>query len=122
MRFSSRSSACDGVLIGLGLQRAADVAAGGVRRRLQLGQFVGAEVFDELLAGLHIGVELDDRFLGLLVQIVEHGDVAPQRILVAVELQADTVDLPGNVLVFFLEAFKPRLEGAEQAAQEAPGL
>ena len=52
------------------------------------------------------------------MQVVEHGDVAPQRVLVAVEFEADAVDLPGHVLELFLEAFEPRLERAEQAAQE----
>jgi hypothetical protein len=36
------------------------------------------------------------------VQIVEHSDIAPQRVLVAVELEADPVDLSGDVLILFL--------------------
>ena len=54
---------------------------------------------------------------GLLVQVVEHRDIAAERILVAVELEADTVDLRDSPRTA-LEAFDPRLQRAEQTAEE----
>ena len=69
-----------------------------------------------------IGVELADRVLGLLVQFVEHGDVAPQRFLVAVEFEADPVDLRGDVAELFGEPPQPRFHDENRRVEEAAVL
>jgi hypothetical protein len=42
-------------------------------------------------------IQAGKRSLGLLVEFVKEGDVAAQDFLVAIELQADAVDLVGYV-------------------------
>ena len=77
-----------------------------------------AEILDKFLA-LDICIEPHDRLLGLVVEVIEDGDIAPQRVLVAVGLQPDAVDLGRHVLELFLETLEPGLERAEQPAKEA---
>ena len=63
-------------------------------------------------------IEIAERGLGLLVQFVENRDVAPQRLLVAVEFDADAVDLRGDVAELLGEPPQPRFHGGEHARQK----
>ena len=64
-------------------------------------------------------IEIAERRFGLLMQLVQDRDVAPQRLLVAVELDADAVDLRGDVAELLGEPPQPRFHGGEQAGEKA---
>jgi hypothetical protein len=64
-------------------------------------------------------IQIAERRFGLLMQLVQDRDVAPQRLLVAVELDADAVDLRGDVAELLGEPPQPRSIGGEQAGEKA---
>ena len=88
----------------------------------QLDQLAVAKFSSKSLARCDVVVERTERYLGLFVEIVEQGDVAAQDFLVAVEFDADAVDLRGNVPELLGKAPQPRFRGREQAADEATSL
>src|SRR5262249_40550032 len=94
--------------------------AGSFSGPLQFGEPAGAEFFGEFLARRDIGVEPGYRQFGLLMEIVEQGKVASQRLLVAVELDGDAVDLRGHVVELFGEAAQARRGRGEQTADKIP--
>ena len=67
-------------------------------------------------------IEVAERRLGLLVQFIQNRDVAPQRLLVAVEFDADAVDLRGHVAELFGEPPQAQFHRREQASEEAAVL
>jgi hypothetical protein len=56
------------------------------------------------------------------VQIVEQRNVAPQRLLVAIELDANAVDLRGHVVTLVGKAPHPRFDRGEPPRQQAAVL
>jgi hypothetical protein len=82
------------------------------------GQSAPAEFFGEGLAGRDVSIEPGNRRFGLLVQVVEQRKIAAQRLLVAVDLDGDAVNLRGNVVELFRKAAHPRLGRREQTADK----
>jgi hypothetical protein len=58
-------------------------------------------VLGKILAGRDMRVEIAKRRFGLLVEFVQDGDVAAERFFVAVEFDANAVDLRGDVAELF---------------------
>jgi hypothetical protein len=56
------------------------------------------------------------------MEFVQQGDVAAQSFLVAVEFDADAVDLRSDVAELLAEPPQPRLDRGEQAGEEAAVL
>src|ERR1700730_7940862 len=56
------------------------------------------------------------------MEFIEKGDVAPQGLLVAVELDANAVDLRSHVAELFGKPPQARLHGGKQASEKAAVL